>query len=486
VLLWITAVYAAARMLALFRFSVDAPFGDQWNFATLLRTTQNGFTWSDLWAAHNEHRIVVPNALMLTLAKATHWNIRVEIALIHALIGLRFAIVLFAAYRIGRKAKLATWTCVPVIAAFMLTRAQAENLMWGWQITLTVGALFTLLCCLTLANGGWPRFVLSVLLAVAAQLSFASGVVLWPVGLLFIATHTKLSARTRIVRCVLWALIGSVLTFFYNRGLPRATETLPVSASRMLKYVVIFLGSAVTPMRATPAVDLAWNAGLVGLGLLVLGVVGVLATRQFARWSPIIMWGVTAPAIALVTAYGRLGFVEESQALSSRYVTLSVSLWAAAAVLLTATALHLLRNRSRRVIGAIGAVAISIASVGVVTVAGPWESWSKSRRDDSLRNRAILAEDAQMTPANIALLLADPKIIETERPFLIAQRFTQFRSHVPASTIVPTTIVPTTIVPPTTVVPTTIVPPTTTPAPTTIAPSTTAAPTPATVALQGQ
>jgi hypothetical protein len=455
-----TTAYAAIRMLALFRYSVDVPFGDQWNFATLLRTTKNTISWSDLWAPHNEHRIVVPNLLMIALARFTHWNIRAEIAVVHALIGLRFAIVLGAIYQIGRKAKLNAWTCVPLIAGFLLTRAQAENLMWGWQITIALGALLTLLSCLVLANSGWPRFLLAILLTIASQLSFASGVVLWPVGAIFIALQLKLSARTKIVRVLLWLTTGSILTFLYNRGLPRATETMPVSASRMLRYSVMFIGSAITPMRAAPAEELAWQIGVVGLGLFALGIVGVTATRQFTRWTPIIMWGLTAPATAVVIAYGRLGFVPNSQAMSSRYVTLSVSIWAASSAMLTATVLHLFRNRSKRVVGIFGAVLVSFACVGIVTVAGPWEKWSKDRGADSLRNRAFLSDDALMTPENKALLLADPKLIDEERQFLIAERLTQFRTHVPATTVLP---VPTTVLEPTS---------TTSPIPTT-APATT-------------
>ncbi len=476
-LLWATALYAVVRMLAMFRFSVDVPYWDQWNFVDFLRDAKDGVSWGEVWAPHNEHRVLIPNLVLLGLARLTHWNVRAEIALVHALIGLRFAIVALVVFLIGRKTKLSTWTCIPILAAFLCTRAQAENLMWGWQVTLTLGALFTLLCCLALVNGGWPRFGLATVLALASQFSFASGVVLWPIGAFFIAIQTKLSVRVRLIRMSIWVLVGGVATFFYNRGLPRSPKTQAITLSGMVHYVVMFIGSSLAPLRTVPAETIAWQAGLVGLGLFALGIIGVGVTRQFTRWLPIIMWGLTAPATAVITAYGRLGFVPANQSMSSRYVTMSVTLWASTAALLTATVLHLFRNRSWRAVRVFGSVAVSVVAIAVVTVAGPWDRWARDRGAESLRNRAYLAEDAQLTTEHKAQMFPDPGMIDRERPFLIAERLTQFRNRVPKTTVpVPTSVTPTTSIAPTSITPTTSAPVTTSGGPTTSAPTTTSAP----------
>jgi hypothetical protein len=473
-LLWAVALYAAARMFVLFRYSVDVPYWDQWNFVDFLRETDDGASWGELWDAHNEHRVLVPNVVLLVLARLTNWNVRAEIALVHALLGLRLVIVLAVVWWAGRRAKQATWVCVPLLSAFLLTRAQAENFMWGWQVTLTLGALFTLLCCLVLVdarvptntihdnapdmrptNGGlerhrgnWGRFVLAALLGLASQFSFASGVVLWPVGALFILMRTSASRRTRFTQASTWVAIGAIATFFYNRGLPYSPKTMPVTIKGLIEYSVKFLGTPLAPIRTVPAQLVAWRAGLAGIALFVLGMVGVWATGQWRRWAPITMWGLTAPATAGVTALGRLGFVPVEQSMSSRYVTMAVTMWAATAVLLTATVLHLVsarqteRSRSASVArsGVIGAVVVSVLALGVVTVADGWDGWAKRRQIYSLRDRAFLADESQLTPEHKSWMYPDPAMIDKQRPYLLSQRLTVFRKRPLAAPGVVTTV----------------------------------------------
>jgi hypothetical protein len=472
-LLWATVAYAGARMLALFRLSVDVPYWDQWNFVDFLRVTDDGASWSELWAPHNEHRVVIPKVVLLALARLTHWNVRAEIALVHALIIARFVGVFATVYVIGRKAKLSVWTCVPVLAAFLLTRGQAENLMWGWQVTLTLGIVFTLLTCLSLSNSGWPRYLLAIVFALATQFSFASGVVLWPIGAAFVLIQPDLSRGVRLVRASVWLAIGAVATYLYNEGLPRSPDVFPVTASGVLRYALTFLGSPLAPLRDPPLVPsetFAWRAGVIGIALFAVAIVGVLATKQFHRWTPIIMWGLTAPATAAVTALGRVGFVPNSQALASRYISMSVTMWSATAVLLTATVLHLLRNRSLkpsfRSVRFAGVVVTSVVALTVVTIAEPWEGYARRRSSFSFRDRSFLADEAQLTPEHKGWMYPDPALIDRQRPYLIDKKLTVFRKRQPATT---TTTLPSTTTPPTTTPPTTT-PPRTTPSPPTTLP----------------
>lgn len=480
ILLWTAAAYAAVRMFSLFRYSVDVPYWDQWNFVDFLRTTDDGVSWGELWAPHNEHRVLIPNVVLLVLARLTHWNVRAEIALVHALLGVRLLIVLAVVWWAGRRAKQATWACVPLLAAFLLTRAQAENFMWGWQVTLALGALFTLLCCLVLVDGGPGRFALAALLALASQFSFASGVVLWPVGAVFIMLQSGLTRRKKLIRAAVWLAIGAVATFFYNRHLPYSPKTMPVTFSGLVEYSVKFLGAPLAPIRLAPAQLVAWRAGIAGIVLFALGMLGVWRTGQWRRWAPITMWGLTAPATAGVTALGRLGFVPVEQSMSSRYITMSTTMWAAAAVMLTATVLHLagqppgapIRSGSKRIITAwalAGALLISGLSVGAVTTAHGWDEWAKRRQTYSLRDRAFLADESQLTPEHKSWMYPDPAMIDKQRPYLLGKRLTVFRKRRPVPTgptpgggPVSTTAGPTTLASTSTLARTTTVAPTTT------------------------
>jgi hypothetical protein len=190
-----------------------------------------------------------------------------------------------------------------------------------------------------------------------------------------------------------------------------------------------------------------------------LGIVGVVATKQFTKWAPLIMWGLTAPATAAITAVARLSLSGNAQAMSSRYVTLSAAMWASAAVTLTATVLHFLRDtrlpmedqvlsggteRTRRVfrdvpaVRLVGVVATCLASVALVSQVGAWADWSHTRGIASLRNRAVLADDRLLTPEAKGTLSTDSKLVDQERPYLIRKRLTLFRNKAP----VPSTTMP--------------------------------------------
>jgi len=54
------------------RYAVPVPYWDQWEFVPLLEKTYHGqLTFHDLWAQHNEHRILFPRIIMLALAHLT-------------------------------------------------------------------------------------------------------------------------------------------------------------------------------------------------------------------------------------------------------------------------------------------------------------------------------------------------------------------------------------------------------------------------------
>src|SRR5208282_4675420 len=62
------------------RYAVSVPFGDQWELVPLLeKTYHETLTFHDLWAQHNEHRILFPKIIMLGLAHLTGWNIYYEL-----------------------------------------------------------------------------------------------------------------------------------------------------------------------------------------------------------------------------------------------------------------------------------------------------------------------------------------------------------------------------------------------------------------------
>src|SRR5579862_5169820 len=81
------AVPAFLAFNYIYRFGVDAVFWDEWVLVPLVDKLDRGtLSFSDLFAAHSEHRILFPQLLMLGIAEATHFNTLVTMYVSFALL----------------------------------------------------------------------------------------------------------------------------------------------------------------------------------------------------------------------------------------------------------------------------------------------------------------------------------------------------------------------------------------------------------------
>ncbi len=311
------------------------PWFDEWATVGLIEAWRSGTMTAleVLFAQHNEHRLVVPRLVFFADDLFFHgegYLSLVAIFIVQAAHAALFAAVLSRSSppRSGR------WAVAAVVVALMFSLRQAENFSSGFQVqfvgvfagaTLSFvlfalvigrirrGAPYTgplvasfgtvMLTSFTMANGLVSAFVL-VAMALAARLR-------WPI----------------VLACAAWAVL---LALVYFQGYePVAHHSRPSESLRhpveLLLYVGTYLGSVVASDQiAAPA-----TAGLAGLGALLAAVVRTVRQRG-ARPAEIALVAVMlfVTAAALVTASGRLGF-GIGQALSSRYVTGSVTFWAA-------------------------------------------------------------------------------------------------------------------------------------------------------------
>lgn len=336
--------YALATLLALVPFAylvrmcalryVDVPVADAWELVPRLDHLYSGtLTLRDLWRQHNEHRPLFPIALLLTLARLTRWDTRWEIAL-NVAVGAGIFAVYCAYLRTAWRAHggAPVWL-VPVFSLLLFSPIQWENWMWGWQITVLLCAFASTLAAYLTANGATGgRLAGAVGCAVVATYSFAAGLLVWPahVAGIWIAGGPRRAARLAIwigAAAITWA------TFFYDFQRPGQPSMLSnftslAAAGRFVQYVIVYLGSPIagtTSGFAAPA------------GVAVFVVFAALAVRLRAlRSDPVYLFplilGIQSVAFAVGSGLGRT-WMGVSQALASRYTTLSLPLWCAAASL---------------------------------------------------------------------------------------------------------------------------------------------------------
>jgi len=333
-LIWMIAQYA-----------VIVPYLDQWELVPLLEKTYHGeLTFHDLWAQHNEHRLVFPQLIMLLLARLTHWNIRCELALNLVLALGIFAVFIRQLKITGRRPGIAglPWA-IPAVSLIVFSVSQYQNWLWGWQLQMFLSLLSVAGGIVLLANDTfrWWKFAVAAALGIVATYSFANGALLWPIGLLLLFIKTR--AGEKRAATAGWLLIGALTmaTYFHDYQEPERHPSLLLVFKMPVEYAVYvfkYLG-------AICAEGLGGDTSADGDFALIFGLAGTVATvwagwmllrKKIADFGTLLPYfGLSLYSIgsALVTGVGRLGF-GTNQAMASRYCTMVVPLWVSLVVFL--------------------------------------------------------------------------------------------------------------------------------------------------------
>lgn len=338
-LCWVLAALPFLYLVVmLVRYHLDAPYLDQWEFVPLLAKSYEGtISFNDLWAQHNEHRIIFPRIIMLILARLSHWNIAWELA---ANVVLALGLFAVLAHQINLTQKRleiqgAIWL-IPIVSLLVFSLSQWQNWFLGWQLTELLNVLAVTAGFLLLADPrfGWTRFTGALALGVVATHSFATGLAFWPIGLLSLFIVVPDSRRALMVRVAVWALVGgaTILSYVYGYHAPEHHPSVWIVLSRPFEYGLYVLKYLGSPIDASSGAGAAL-AALVALGVFCF--YGAALVRHYAvplkHLAPYVSLGLYAVASAMMTGMGRLDF-GGSQALSSRYVTFSSLLWVAVIV----------------------------------------------------------------------------------------------------------------------------------------------------------
>lgn len=346
----------------LWNFAVDVPYWDQWDLVPYFQLGEEGrLGIRALWQQHSEHRLLVPRAIMLALARLTGWDTRYEMAVSVALACVTGLILAGLHRRSAARAQIApaAWA-IPLFALVLFSLRQWENWIWGWQLQIHLNVCAVVAGTALLASSGRRALALTgaVALGLVAQYSFASGLFYWPAVGLVIALDPHGRAR----RLLAWtgaaaACIASYLYGYVKPGWTPDIGTFLAQPSGLVAYFLAYLGAPLTPEGDSPAI-IAWAVTAGGVGLVVLA--GLVRGKAAALAPPYLALSAYAILAAAATGVGRLG-LGPSQALISRYVTISQLLWLAIAALLGLRA-----SRAARAAAAAIALALGLASVSGV------------------------------------------------------------------------------------------------------------------------
>jgi hypothetical protein len=173
------------------RDGINVVYLDQWLVVPLFQKLYAGtLTLGDLFAQHNEHRILFPRILMLALGAVTRYDTVSEMYCSWLLLVASAFIFYLACRRTLGASRTTTLAILPLsFVAFSLR--QQEALLFGFEVQWTLGLTSVLAAIYFLDSAAESKaaFLGAAFAGIVSSYSFASGLLIWPLGLfqLFVA-----------------------------------------------------------------------------------------------------------------------------------------------------------------------------------------------------------------------------------------------------------------------------------------------------------
>jgi hypothetical protein len=325
-------------MLALIaHYGVNVPFWDEWSLISFFQKAHDhALTFKDFLIQNNEHRIVFPKLIFLTLYRFGLWTPRASMfcsLFLVVLTGVGLQWLLWQTLRGTISGSLINVSFF-VTGFLLFSPCQFENWLWGYQLPCFL-LNFSLIAGVVVMCLGLPlrvQFLLAATCAIIATFSGGNGMLLWP--LLWLTNFLRPRHKSRL-EFFIWSCVWLVLAvcaiglYFYDYRKPTWHPPL-VASHRFLDYIcylLSFLGSALGHHANTASLT---SAIAIGAMLVVIFALSSIAVGR--RWNYDMLRGGAAPWIAIagfavlsacMACITRIGF-GPMQALSSRYTTFSL------------------------------------------------------------------------------------------------------------------------------------------------------------------
>jgi hypothetical protein len=344
---------AVLPLMLIARDGVDVPYYDQWEMVRPVVDAHRGiFPPTNLFAQHNEHRVVIPRLIYVLLGNLTQWRMIDDMIMTFILVCITSACVLYLCSTTtvvaaeqengGQRSRTATvfglWLVCNVL---MFSPMQHENWLWGIGVMNVLPMMFIAAAMAVFVAPRlrtWTKMALCLLLATAATFSSGNGMLAWPLlGVLWLWSRSRPELKHKKWLVLAWVLgtIANALLYFHNYHKPQhATVAYARSTGAVVQYIFAFLGAAVGFGTATAAVMASEIAGAIFV-LLLAAITGWMlwnwwrtGKRNFDLHGRLLLWLMVAGftvASAVLAGVTRAGFSVE-QALSSRYLTFSIYL----------------------------------------------------------------------------------------------------------------------------------------------------------------
>jgi hypothetical protein len=289
--------------MLLVQYNVNVFWWDQVSFIELMTREHNGsLNIYDLWVQHNEHRILVPQALELIVGKLSGFNNQVFVLMNFATALASFGLLLTMIRRTFTENRyMVLYLGVP-FAWLLFSPVQWTNWIWGFQFVFFSGVFLMIATIWLLTHKNLianPRiFIGALVLAALTPYCTANGMLVWPIGLAILLWRK--APRSRLFQ---WLGLGLMVAASYMYKFHRPSDSpgllevvrQPVA---IVKYTLAGLGRN---LSTTPT-----SARYLGFVMLVGLVVSVIFVHKKGKLSNILGWLALASYSLLTVFLGSL------------------------------------------------------------------------------------------------------------------------------------------------------------------------------------
>ena len=161
------------------------PFMDDWQFIPLLeKTSQGQLTFGDLWAPHDEHRLLIPRIVIIASMFAFKGDYRMQCCISFLVVEIISLCFLWLLIRLNGE-RFGVWVTWLFANIALFSPIQFQNWLWPMQFAYFLPYTFLALCICALylrVGAGW-KFGLAAVCALAGNYSFVQGNLIWVVML---------------------------------------------------------------------------------------------------------------------------------------------------------------------------------------------------------------------------------------------------------------------------------------------------------------
>jgi hypothetical protein len=403
------------------------PFWDGWEGFRFAANGGSLFSPAWLWRLHNEHCMVIPKLFLAVDIRLFQGRQVFLLASIFAIQLMHLVLLSWSMHVLGGR-RGALWRTGSGLAAFCLfCPSQYENFVWSFQVDFVLPHLLATLSFVALAlywaklkvqpeRQPSPRFlVISLLSALGATLSFASGILLWP---LLVLAAVSLRLRVRAILSFLAVGAASISAYLYCY-LRSESPAGPMRSLRepfnVLQYFLRYF------LSSWPQFGIHHQDFIIMLVVLLLLLPVISYVRSFRALSiQLVLTIFYCLATALITAVGRVN-LGVSQAASSRYQTVALLFWCSLGLLWLGGAF--LARLQHSYLGAQICLLVIFAAAALKTN-GPLEQ--AQRRAFGLKAATAALLTGVNDPVSLSWVYPDAELFATTVPYMRANRLSVF------------------------------------------------------------